>query len=62
MADDPYVTLGVAKGASDEDIRRACRKLAKDVRGGVIERSGHWIAEEQPEQLVDHLLGFFGEE
>jgi len=31
MADDPYVTLGVAKGASDEDIRRAFRKLAKEL-------------------------------
>lgn len=31
MADDPYATLGVAKGASDEDIRRAFRKLAKEL-------------------------------
>ena len=31
MADDPYVTLGVAKGASDEDIRRAFRRLAKEL-------------------------------
>ena len=30
MADDPYVILGVPKGASDEDIRRAFRKLAKE--------------------------------
>ena len=27
--DDPYKTLGVAKGASQDDIRRAYRKLAK---------------------------------
>jgi DnaJ-class molecular chaperone len=31
MADDPYATLGVAKNASDEDIRRAFRKLAKEL-------------------------------
>ncbi len=31
MADDPYATLGVSKGASEEDIRRAFRKLAKEL-------------------------------
>ncbi len=30
MADDPYQVLGVARGASDEEIRRAYRKLAKE--------------------------------
>ena len=30
MADDPYATLGVSKNASEEDIRRAFRKLAKE--------------------------------
>ena len=37
-------------------------QLATDVRGGVIERCGHWIAEEQPQVLVQELLKFFGEE
>jgi DnaJ-class molecular chaperone len=31
MADDPYKVLGVARDASDEDIRRAYRKLAKEL-------------------------------
>ncbi len=31
MADDPYAILGVTKGASDEDIRRAFRRLAKEL-------------------------------
>lgn len=30
MADDPYLILGVARGASDDDVRRAYRKLAKE--------------------------------
>jgi DnaJ-class molecular chaperone len=30
MAEDPYTVLGVPKTASDEDIRRAFRKLAKE--------------------------------
>jgi DnaJ-class molecular chaperone len=31
MADDPYQILGVPRSASDEDIRRAFRKLAKEL-------------------------------
>ncbi len=31
MADDPYTILGVPRSASDEDIRRAFRKLAKEL-------------------------------
>ena len=31
MADDPYQVLGIARGASDEDIRRAYRRLAKEL-------------------------------
>ena len=30
MADDLYKELGVARGASDDDVRRAYRKLAKE--------------------------------
>jgi DnaJ-class molecular chaperone len=30
MADDPYAVLGVPRGASEEDIRRAFRRLAKE--------------------------------
>lgn len=31
MADDPYATLGVSRDASEEDVRRAFRKLAKEL-------------------------------
>jgi DnaJ-class molecular chaperone len=31
MADDPYSTLGVSRSASEDDIRRAFRRLAKEL-------------------------------
>jgi len=33
--------------------------LADDVKNSVIERSGHWLTEEQPEELTAVLLAFF---
>jgi len=38
------------------------RRVATDVRGGVVENCGHWIPEERPEWVVEQLLAFFGEE
>jgi pimeloyl-ACP methyl ester carboxylesterase len=37
------------------------KSLATDVRGGVVPLSGHWIAEERPDFLVNELAKFFGE-
>ncbi len=38
------------------------RRVATDVRGGVVEGCGHWIPEERPEWVVEQLLAFFGEQ
>jgi pimeloyl-ACP methyl ester carboxylesterase len=38
------------------------RRVASDVRGGVVEDCGHWIPEERPEWVTGQLLEFFGEE
>jgi hypothetical protein len=38
------------------------KTLATDVRGGVVPLSGHWIAEEQPDFLVEQLTTFFSEQ
>lgn len=38
------------------------RRVAEDVRGGVLEDCGHWIPEECPAWVIEQLLAFFGEE
>jgi pimeloyl-ACP methyl ester carboxylesterase len=38
------------------------RRVAANVRGGVVEGCGHWIPEEKPEWVVQQLLDFLGEE
>jgi pimeloyl-ACP methyl ester carboxylesterase len=37
------------------------KSLATYVRGGIVPLSGHWIAEEQPNFLVEQLTTFFSE-
>jgi pimeloyl-ACP methyl ester carboxylesterase len=36
------------------------KSLATDVRGGIVPLSGHWIAEERPDFLIEQLFEFFG--
>jgi pimeloyl-ACP methyl ester carboxylesterase len=35
------------------------KSLATDVRGGIVPLSGHWIAEERPDFLIEQLFEFF---
>jgi hypothetical protein len=46
--------------AIGETVMTTVRAVATDVRGGVIERCGHWIPEEQPEYRTQQLFAFFG--
>lgn len=59
----PVLALGGEKsfGRGMECIE-SLRRVAEDVRGGVVKDCGHWIPEEQPEVLCDELLRFFGKE
>ncbi|HEY6307274.1 MAG TPA: alpha/beta hydrolase [Candidatus Angelobacter sp.] len=56
----PVLALGGERGFRDMALR-SMQQLAENVRGGVIERCGHWIPEERPEYLTEQLLTFFSE-
>jgi len=58
----PVLALGGAKtearGRATEPLE-SLRAIALDVRGDAIAECGHFIPEEQPAELADHLLAFF---
>ena len=54
----PILALGGQYGVGERLLNQA-RQYGTDVRGGVIEDSGHWIPEEQPGVLLQQLLAFF---
>jgi len=56
----PVLALGGERGFRDMTVR-SMERLAENVRGGVIERCGHWIPEERPDYLMEKLLAFFNE-
>ena len=58
----PVLALGGDKsfGRGMECIE-SLRRVAENVRGGLVKDCGHWIAEEQPDFLVDRLLAHFAE-
>lgn len=49
---------GNAFGRSGETLS-SLQRVATDVRGGVFDGCGHWIAEEQPARTLEELLHFF---
>lgn len=56
----PVLALGGERGFGQMALL-SMQLLAENVRGGVIERCGHWIAEEHPDYLLEQLAAFFGE-
>ena len=58
----PVLALGGANAwGRGMEVVESLRRMAVDVRGGVIENCGHWMPEEQPEELLRRLLPFFAE-
>lgn len=59
----PVLALGGDSSFGRRELTlESMRRMAEDVRGGVVPESGHFIPEEQPAYLVEQLLAFFGEE
>ena len=59
----PVLCYGGALGRGRGTLAiESWRRVAVDVRGGVIEDCGHWIPEGRPQWVVEQLLSFFGEE
>ncbi len=56
----PVLALGGDRswGRRDEVVE-SLRRMAVNVQGGVIENCGHWMPEEQPDELLRRLLAFF---
>ena len=58
----PVLALGGNKGwGRGLEVLESLQRLGNNVRGGVIDNCGHWMAEEQPEALLGHLLPFLEE-
>ena len=57
----PVLALGGERSFGARTLS-SMQALAEDVWGGVVDRCGHWIAEEHPDYLIEQLLAFFGEE
>jgi pimeloyl-ACP methyl ester carboxylesterase len=55
----PVLALGGAGGwGRGEEVAQSLSRLADDVTGGVVDEAGHWIPEEQPEELVRRFRAF----
>ena len=55
----PVLALGGAACMGDA-VKLCMEQVADSVVGGVMAECGHWIPEEQPEQLAKQLNAFFG--
>lgn len=54
----PVLALGGQNGAGAYMVP-GWQQLAENVSGGIIPKSGHWIADEQPDLLNQQLISFF---
>jgi pimeloyl-ACP methyl ester carboxylesterase len=55
----PVLAVGGERSAG-ACVAELFRPVAEDVTGAVVERAGHWLADENPDGLAAVLLDFFG--
>ena len=59
----PVLALGGDKSfGRGIECLESLRRVAEDVRGGLVPDSGHWVTEEAPDFISAQLLAFFAEE
>jgi pimeloyl-ACP methyl ester carboxylesterase len=59
----PVLALGGEKAfGRGMECLQSLQRVAENVRGGLVPKSGHWVAEEAPDFIGEQLLSFFGEE
>ncbi|MBW4616388.1 MAG: alpha/beta hydrolase [Desmonostoc vinosum HA7617-LM4] len=56
----PVLAIGGDKSLGDR-VKTMLKSVAANVQGGAMERCGHFIPHERPDNLVDRLLKFFDE-
>jgi pimeloyl-ACP methyl ester carboxylesterase len=56
----PILALGGASNMGDR-VLTMMAPLGERVKGGAVERAGHWIPDERPDWLIEHLPLFFHE-
>ena len=56
----PVLAIG-GEQSMESSVEMMMQEFASDVRGSVIKNCGHWIAEEQPEELTEQLINFLSE-
>lgn len=54
----PLLALG-GQGGLGSNMRKSLEALASNVQGGQIDDCGHYVMEEQPENVAQKLLDFF---
>jgi pimeloyl-ACP methyl ester carboxylesterase len=62
LAENPIQTPVLALGGekvSGATVKTMVQSVATDVRGGSVDRCGHFIPDERPDELIEQLLDFF---